>query len=246
MTDNLDTYGTESGLIDKYIGTVEEVWFAIAGRGMSAENFALNWKVRVDEIQAGTPPANFDGTQNMRFGCGRGWASYDGGKTVEDPNNPERKLFHRNSGMGKLVTKAIKEFGMGPLLGSRGPAQQADVWHGCQFVFELVSEVGSDGKTYDTTQVVEFLGVRNDTPAAAPVASNSAPVASPVSEPTTPVASNGAEIDPTIKVKLAACKSATGNHLEFLDKVMQDLPEVISDDTLMAALADGNGLYAEL
>lgn len=243
MSDNnLDTYGTESGLIDKYIGTVEEEWFAIAGRGMSAENFALNWKVRVDEIQAGTPPANFDGTQNMRFGCGKGWASYDSGATVEDPNNSERKVFHRNSGMGKLVTKAIKDFGMGPLLGSRGPAQQANVWHGCQFVFELVTETGSDGKTYDTTQVVEFLGVKDvvgtvgNEPAAAPAPVAETPVAAP--------ASHG--VDPGIKLKLAACKAATGNHLEFLDKVMQDLPEVLSDDTLMSALAAGDGLYAEL
>lgn len=247
----VDSYTKEStGLIDEYIGVVTKEWFAIAGQGMSPDNTNLNWTVTVEDILEGEAPSNYDGTQSLRFGCGKGYASFDGGDTIEDPNVPDRIDFNQNTGIRSLL-KTAAELDMLPALRSRGTAHQANVWHNMKFrfgrkVFSYGGTIGDIPRMWP----VEYLGVVSGPVVQAGTQSiPPAPVAV-VPEPVvaTPVAAeaNGVGIDPGMKLKLSAIKVATGSHSEFLDKVIEGLPEVLSDATLAGALSDANGLYATL
>ena len=127
-----DPFGTSSGLIDHYIGTVEESWFGI--NPQYQENVTLlMWRVRLDNPE--DYPQLPDGYTQEQFSVGPVWESYDGGATIEYPGK-ENARVNSNTQYGVILTRAIHDWNMRGVLESKGEgATEAKIWIGCRFEF---------------------------------------------------------------------------------------------------------------
>lgn len=228
-----EDWGTESGLVTNYVGEVVDAWFAVDEKFGGTR---LYLKQTTDN--ASVPEI----TEN--FSVGDKWESYDGGKSIENKDDPTKKKMHASSRYGKLITRVFDELPAeaGDLIASRGDARTAEVWLGTRWRWEEVSSdytmKQDDGTTKSGTSrynmPVEFLGT-SDAPAAA---SGGA-----VNESTGVLESLGLSDDLT--AALRAARSESQSHAEFLDKAIA-LDGVVGNDTLVRALADESQLYKEL
>ena len=128
-----DPFSTTSGLIDHYTGTVIESWFGI-NPSYNADLHLLFWKVQLDNPDEF--PEVEDGIIQEQFTIGPKWESMDGGETVEYPNKPEAR-FNANTQYGKIINRAVDEWGLREELGKRGASPaEARIWAGLRFEFQ--------------------------------------------------------------------------------------------------------------
>lgn len=219
-----DPWGTSSGLIEEYSGVVEDSWFGINPQ-YSEKAMCIMWIVRVDNPEEF--PQLEEGKVQEQFSVGEGWESLDGGETIEFPGSPNRKI-HSNSQYGKIIDRAIKDWGMRDILSERGAGPtEAKIWEGLRFEFKaeerppfINRQTKEEVKLSPKVMPVSFLG------------QDGAP----------------AERSPTFDVSqlnltdseledLTNCANKSDAHGEFLDAAMK-LTWLPSNGKVVAALAD--------
>lgn len=214
----------ETGLLDDYTGTIVEAWFGVDAN-YNPDATLLFWKFKVDD-----PPSDLpDGETTERFPVGKGWQSFDGGDTIEDPERPGRVTLHAQSTYRRVIRTCLEEFGMGTILENRGSALNASVWQGLKFhmarkEFDYGGEIGKKSRVYPA----EFLGVEGEAaPAAAPATNGSAAV------------------DEELLAELKRVRADASDFPSFVDAAME-LPGVVSNGNLVRSLASQDGLWTEL
>lgn len=215
------------GLIDHYVGEIEDAWFSTDSRYNDGQTLLMFWKMQTDNVDV--PELE------ERFSCGRDWESMDGGKTAEHPQGKNK--FHPSSLYGKIIQRSVNEFGIRELLESRGESYEAAIWPGLRFEMsrEAVDYGGEIGKK-DRILPQRFMGVVGDGGDGAPAPSPAAPA---------PVTSILDELDPALVEQLKALRADSTSHPQFVDRCM-DLQGVIGNDKLVRAIATEDQLWREL
>lgn len=256
MTDEFDPLNLETGLVDKVTGTISaESYFSPDPR--MGENILLHLKI--------TPQ---DGSEEVveKYGCGPKWKSFDGGQSIVHPDG-DNKTLNMNSQAGKLVTALVNVAGGAEVFkntGRRDPRRK-DFFAGLFVEMERMAV----GKKFDAAtqrqtdeDVTRLMPKRVSIPAGdeTPPVVASAPVAAPVqSAPPAnggvPMAqdinagTNGADpfasLDAGIQMQLRAWARQM-THQEWTDKVLNDLPQLLSNSPLIREVADENLLYTRL
>lgn len=247
MTDSTDytgDWGTETGLVDNFIITIEESWFATDARYNNGETLLLNWKGSTDQ------PIGSDGEYEFTasFPVGAAWVSNDGGKTAESEKG--RGKFNASSIYGKIVDSAIKskaEGGLGLLevVKERGRPQTAAIWEGLTFKMNNV-EFNYGGEIGKKTRLmpVEWLegaqakDFRED--AAGGAAAGSAAAATPAAAGVAATSKASAVLE--TKLVILAKKSDT--HDAFVSAAL-DMEGVADDAALLERVVSAEGIYAE-
>lgn len=141
-----DSWTTELSSFDDYVGTVEDAWFGI-DPNYNEEAVLLHWEIS---------STDFENARVEKFPVGKGWTVEDGGKSA---SHFAGKRFHSQSTYGKIIDRAVSEFGLAETLRARGLATQADVWTGLTFHFhrEEFDYGGEIGKR-SRVMPIEFLG----------------------------------------------------------------------------------------
>jgi hypothetical protein len=233
-----ESYETESGLLSDYVGEVTDAWF---GTGEKFGNTQLFLKQTTDSTS--TPEIT------EKLTTGNQWASYDGGKTVENTEYPDKVKFNKNSRMGQFIDR-LGQLGAFDVMMERGPTQAAATYIGLRLRWESVSkeytmdDPDNPGKKKSGTSnynlPVEFLGVADGTPTTI----TSSPTSSSSREPTgTP--SILSTLSDDLVQQLAAARADSATHHEFVDKAMT-LTGVRENVSVIQALADENQLWKEL
>ena len=220
-----DLWGTETGLVSNYQGKVVDAWFGVNTQ-YNANVTLLFWKLSTDV------PEHPEITE--QYSCGPDWQSIDGGKTVIHPKN---KKFNNNTQAGRLVDKVLKLEGAVEVMRERGfPPTDAQAWLGTEWFMETETKTGKlqDGTDYKSSRnfPVKFLGVdRNVVMGEAPRQDS--------------VGNNGSGgTDPALMSQMKTLAKVL-THSDWVDKVME-LDGVVTDEDLVIALTDENGLYKEL
>lgn len=242
LGEEYDEFRTTTGLKDDYDGTVTDAFFGKPQSG--GDRLMLFMKITAEDG---------DEVEN-RYGIGNGWATYDGGKTVEHASD---KYFNNRTAWAEFYTAAIKcgaKEAMGKSsanLDRRGP-RDARLFVGFRFHFNVHTETMMlpqrdeagqpvrDERGQVVTNPVDvnrvlptsFLGLANDGPKESSKASRTSGADSRSS-------TNGSALAAKVKV-LAKTKPFN----EWVDAVM-DLPGAMDDDELVAKLGDED-YYASL
>lgn len=210
-----------SGRVTDYDGEVEQAYFAF-GTGNSVDRMFLYLKSRPID---GTEVDTDDGLVEERFSIGSGWATYDGGETVEKTQGT--KKFHVNTAYFGLIGRVVNLIGgmdnIGKVFGDKDPTD-ASIWIGCQFHWEEedASFTGSDGKRVENTRNMptKFLGKKESGQAASSGSPGSG----------SPGSANGLN-----EMKRLAKSSAS--YSDWIDACMA-LPEIASNDMLVQRLSE--------
>lgn len=146
---------TESGLKDNYNVEIKAARFANSPKYKDGEVYFLEWEVE-------------DGVGNSwreSFPCGSGWSAVQSGRAVVNASGPD-KLFNKNTFMGRLIDRCIKDLDLGSVFEKHGfdDPRKADGWVG--FKFQMTREkitFGKDkeGKIIEVERPMpsKFLGV---------------------------------------------------------------------------------------
>lgn len=256
MTDEFDPLAGESGLLEDFDGTVVDSYFAI-GQGNSADRTFLFLKCTTD---------NPDTTEtDLRFGVGPDWASFDGGETVEHPQN--KRTFNNQTAIIELFQTALT-CGAEDVLRERLKAdpeahKSAAFWKGLAFHWNVKSETKKmkdrdSGQMQDVvinrTLPTKFLGVVEGesgggatavTPSGSGQAAAPTATSSETATETPGTAGNAAEgvdslpADLTAQIRLLA---QNNDFSSFVDEVMgltdQNNAPIIKVPGVMKALSD--------
>lgn len=230
-----DYFETESGLLTEFTGVVEDAYWAPDPKFGDTRLYLKVGPPLEVSADVEVPPEVQQNGMVQAFGAGKGWVSYDGGVTVEDPNRPGRKKWQEQSGVAKLLGAAV-ELGIIPTLQARGPAQNAQIWKGLKFrwaekEFQYGGEIGNRSRAWP----VQFLGEVSN-----PFSSSQAAPAPPPVPPAQPAPVAPA---PTTLVAEAPPMPAPGPAPETTADVVQ-LPSPAAAPA--PAAADGNGLLAAI
>lgn len=219
----------ETGLLTGYTGTVTDAWFA------PNERFA-GWQLMLK--QTTDSALHPEWTEQLRVG--EQWESFDGGQTIENKDNPEKKNVHMNSRYGEFQTRMI-ECGVTPQqLRAKGTPREAKTWVG--FVITW-GEVSKDYSMEREGKQVEGKS-RYNMPVAVQAESGATIFTN------APVQSTGQSsaldgVSEELATALREARAASSSHSEFVDKAI-GLTGVVGNDTLVRAIADENGLWKEL
>lgn len=251
MVDNGD-WGTDSGVLENYILTVEDAWFTTDARYNNGETLLLKWKGHAVDAETGEPVSFSEDEEEMEvsFPVGKTeqWSSPDGGKTAVKAGG--RNKPHVNSAFGKVITRAladektqvvdgVKGFGIGGLLQSRGASQtEAKIWVGLKFLMRneetnYGGEIGTKGR---------IMPVAFEGEADGGVAGSSA-TSTPRGETGTAA---GGSSNKALEAKLTVLAKNSDSHSAFVDKAL-DIDGVADDEALLASVVDEtNGLYSKV
>lgn len=220
----MTSWDTEGGFAREYSGTVEEAWFGTDARNtFNPDALFIMWRIKLDDPLEF--PGLHDGYTTERFSCGSDWATEDGGETAVHPQ--EGKKFHQSSNYGKIINRAVKEWGLLPELQKRGDPTVASVWNGLRFQFGPEPWKYED-RSGERTMPIAYLGASDS-------GSNNAKSNFDLSSLQVPA-------DHLAALKDAA--ATAGTHGAFVNNVL-GLPEEVRTSTVMTALAD-EGLYHAL
>jgi hypothetical protein len=248
LGEEFDEFRVTTGLKDDFDGIITDAYFGKPQSG--GENLMLFVKVTADDG---------DEVEN-RYGLGKSWVSYDGGKTVEHPTD---KYFNNRTAYAEMFAAAVKcgakeELGRrSKELERRGP-KDSRLWVGLKFHWlvkqesfqvpqrdeagqEVRSETGVRLMTEVTSNRVlptKWLGTDADQAPAKPKATRAKKETTTTTEAPTdaPAAeSNGGGTSALMaKVKVLA---RTQPFETWVDKVM-DLPGALDDDDLVSQLTE--------
>lgn len=229
-----EDFDTESGLLTDYEGEVVDAWFAVDDK---FGNTQLYLKQATDSA---TVPEITE-----RFSVGGAWKSFDGGKTVENSENPDKTKIHESSRYGLLIRRCSDTVDKGGLdmldfFIDRGHTpREAAMWQGLRFSWAQVEKDYTMKNDDGTTRAgiskynlpVAFLGAEGSGAVAA----------------SAPAASSGVldGLDDALVASLKAARAESGSHGEFVDKAV-GLTGVLGNDTLIKAIADETQLWKEL
>lgn len=217
----------ESGLLTGYVGVVTDAWFAANDRFGSVQ---LNLKQTTDS------PSSPEWTEQLNVGDQ--WESFDGGKTIENKENADKKNVHANSRYGEFQA-AILACGtpISALVGKGGPLV-AETYLGLSWKWDEVSkdydvkdrETGEQKKgTSHYNMPSEYLG-EGAVPSSADPEAGSTSVLDGLPD--------------VLVTGLTEARAASGSPAEFIDKAI-GLDGVVGNDILVKAIAD-ESLYKEL
>jgi hypothetical protein len=221
-----DLWGTETGLVSDYQGKVTDAWFGVDSN-YNAQTTLLFLKMTTDV------PEHPEITE--RYSCGPDWQSIDGGVTVV---HPTRKKFNSQAQAGRLVDRVLS-IGAADAMRERGhPPTDAKAWLGTEWFMEAEVKEGklADGQAYRSVRnyPTKFLGVDGSVVMAGQARHESSLVAGKESSRT----------DPALMSQMKTLAKVL-THSDWVDKVME-LDGVVTDEDLVIALTDENGLYKEL
>lgn len=170
MAKQQSSWKTTSGLLDGQEGLIEEAWWATSVDVQDGKVLLLHFKVLAE-----------DGEEHeLKYTCGDGWESVDGGKTAHDEKGNAGRLFHKRSNVGllidllvgdedkpgpKVMPKEIKGLGLADLLSKRGEAYEAKTYEGLRFFWEALElDYGINRETKEPmvtekTFPTKFLGI---------------------------------------------------------------------------------------
>lgn len=216
-------WGTDSGLVSDYEGTVVDAWFAVDPNINDSPTF-LFLKMKTDNEQF--PEIT------ERYNCGPDWRSYDGGESVI---HPTRVKWNNRSQAGILVDKAIALVG-DPIEQWDAPTKAA-TWLGTQWYVEAVS------KPYKLRDGTEGVSVRNYPAKFLGKVGVDAPA--PREEGGVDRGSLAQPDSPVMTIIASMAKDLP--HREWVDKVLE-VEGVMGDDDLVRKLPDttDTGLYETL
>lgn len=159
-----ESWETTSGLLDDYVLTFEEVWFAKPKNYQDGKATVL--QVRGTATDPEDDGEILDDEKENFYSLGDGWEPDDGGEAAA--HGAGKTKFNENSSMGKLIKAAV---GLGEdvidVLKSRGESTDASTWRGLIFRMERTEFTFKDRKTgeernYYVDLPIEFLGVDED------------------------------------------------------------------------------------
>lgn len=158
---NDESWETSSGLLDDYVLTIEQAWFAKPSEYREGKQTVL--VIRGTATDPEDEDEVLDDEKQSYYSLGDGWEPDDGGESATHGSGKTK--LNENSSMGRLINAAV---GLGDdvisELKSRGPALQAATWRGLRFRFERVEfdftnrRTGESG-SYSVDLPTEFLGI---------------------------------------------------------------------------------------
>lgn len=228
-----DSYEPDSGgLLDHYVGTIEDAFFGTDSRYNNGETLLMFWHMRTDNPDV--PEVD------ERFSCGGGWETLDGGKTAE--NSQGKTRFHPSSLYGKIIQRCVKEFEIRDLLEDRGESYEAKIWEG--LVFEMGREdidYGGEIGKRERLLPQKFAGLAGSE--TSPPGEKPAQVESGGNGET--VAALLESLPDDLVEQLRAARQESSSHVQFVDRCM-DLTGVVGNDILVRAIAVEDLLWKEL
>lgn len=241
MTDTeYDLWGTESGFLSSYMGKVTDAYFGVDNK-YDPNTTLLFLKFQTDD--------DMRPEHEERYSVGEGWKTYDGGETIEHPDqtkNPGKKI-NGNSQYGKMLGKlleldCVREIADHAVeAGIKGGPFNSQAMVGTTFHMEEVTSTYTDRKTKEVKtsrknypdewhgfdgEIVGRPGGNGVAPAAERQNRNGETIPGPSEETLRDLA-----------ISLA--------HGAWVDAVME-LPGALTDSTLISQLSNPNGLYKSL
>lgn len=119
-------WDTETGLIEKFDGTVTDAWF-------EEGEYGVTLKLAIDSPQT-------DSELEQWYGCGSKGVQFVSDQQV-DVSMAKNGRFNEQSGVGQLI-KHVKSAGLLDMIASKGGPDEAASWKGLKARFEVV-EVGT-------------------------------------------------------------------------------------------------------
>jgi len=220
-----DAYSFTDGLVTEYNGKITDAYFTYDDSYNDGESLLLKLEIQTDNSDMGDGGAVIE-----QYPVGKGWATYDKGKTATREDGKPRAL-NRNSGVALLVSSAM-EAGAADTLKGRGIPTEAAIWPGLEFTFErkeFTFKVDGEDRSYGRMLITAFTG-------------DSAGGGKPAAKK--PAATGGAM---PAKVKIALKKLAVecDSHDEFIERAFIEVDGVDGDASIEAQVMDADGIYAE-
>lgn len=216
-----EAWGTTSGFRSDYNLTVTKSYWTPPTE--KNPNWSLVWE-GVDE----------DGEEienGLKLGAGAGWASFDGGETVdhEDGNatkSGKPRQFHQNSGVGQLINTFVdQEIVTEEMLENMPSPREANVWEGSTWYMEEVDASFTNRKTNERVQMTKVMPTKL-------VSFGEA-----TSDGSVNNSGDKSSFDPQVVSKLRELAMGSDDHSSFMNAAL-GLPEVPADDKLVLAVAD--------
>ena len=241
-----DPWATTTGLLESYTGKIVDAQFGFKPDYQNGQALLL-----MVDINTGDPEIGEGGIVSEQYPVGKGWDSTDGGKTAVHESGQD-KNFNNASGIGLLLNSIIDAGGLGVLQATGCTPNQAACWVGGTYVFERKEFSGTmqdkTQRTWHRMLVTDVVAGGAVTAAPAPAASMPAPTPVPApaaaapaatqAAPAAPAATDGPELPPVLKAKLKALAVAADTHDAFIEAAFGQVPEVMSDPALEAAVAN--------
>ncbi len=200
------------------------------------------------ELHLTVKPADEEET-TLYLGCGGGWETQDGGTTAVREDGADRN-FHGQTKVGeffggllkvmatdakadKAIRARVAEFPLGP--------RDAAFWKGLNVHIDREQRKG--GGEVGDFEVLVIDGFNGVGEAKAGGAKKAAAPAKKAAKKAAPAAAkSGGGVTAEIRAKLDAIADASGDHDEFMEAAMAQVPEASTDDDVKAAVADdGDG-----
>ena len=223
----------EGGKLAEFKLHVDRAFFGTDQRYNNGQSTLLTWEGTTDIKDENGNPDEKLGTFNINLPLGKGWETADGLTVTHDSGKPD-KGFNKSSIYGRVIDRAIKEFGLGDLLAKRGDPTEAKVWEDLTFDIKRETiDFGSGLESRSRFMPTAFLG--EGIGALGSVSGNGTAAVTAAATVANPA---------VIKAKLKALAKSSTTHAEFVDKAME-LDGVATNDELVGAVVDEAGLYAE-
>ena len=242
MVDSND-WGTESGLTENYVLTVEDAYFTTDARYNSGESLLLKWKGHAVDADSGEPVLfgrdEDEEEVEVSFPVGKNWDTNDGGKTAE--SSAGRGKFNQNSRYGKVINRSLAKkgdggFDIGHILQDRGRPQQADVWKGLKFLMKYEeTNYGGDIGVKSALMPVKFMGEADG------AAGGSSATPAATGETTGAAASSS---NKALVARLTKLAKESESHSAFVDKAL-DIEGVADDSDLLESVVEETKFYSE-
>lgn len=237
MSSNEELWRVESGLPDDFDFTIEEAVFETDARYMDGQVPLLTWRGYV-----GDDPANKD---EIKFATGSGWLIVDGGARVQKDTG--KNLFHKNSWVGRLVSRVLEMEEAKKALMARGVPTEAQIWVGTSWHMkrESVNYGGSIGER-EHLMPTKFLGIKQ-VATGAKTSATTAALAAPVPTAPTAASTNGAAALKKLQLeaKVREIARTASSYADFQAQAaalegLSDFPDIIS-----GILDEVNGYWAK-
>lgn len=230
------TWGTESGLLDRCVGTVDRAWFAI---NLESDYGDPKPRLHLELVNIEEDEGMDLDTFEIRLGTGKDWEVVEDGAAVEDRSGRTNRKFHKMTGLGRVIDLVVRNKdgkfdGCLEELTSRGNPTEAKVWVGMRFEWERQEFDLRDGETYDLMLPVAYLGVEGDGSAA-----------KKSGEGTTKDA-GGQNDNGDLEAQLVRLAQEADSYEAFVGQAMQ-VPGVTDRPDLMAKVANegGAGIWSQ-
>ncbi len=229
--------GASTGFVPVFDGTIKDAVFRTDNGYRDGEIAFLELFIEPSEDDA----AEFgeyleDGMTTVRYACGKGWDPADKGATVQHESGRQRK-FTNGTNIITLINAALELDGVADVLMERGPATQANIWHGLKFTFENTEFTRKDKDGDEFTWTVRlptaFHGVEGEVKAA-PAKKAPAKKAAPAKVEAADEA-EGHTLPAKLRGQLKAIAASADDHDSFMEEAFATLE---LDDAAEGAVAD--------